>query len=92
MALARESGSPAAEMHALTSLSVTAYYAENVQEALSWARLTQDLPTAGVPGWVIRMCHMILALMLSKAGELTVPGTVCAATGWPDPVKSGRPR
>ncbi|MGH3169573.1 MAG: ATP-binding protein, partial [Trebonia sp.] len=70
LTLARELGSPAAEIQALTALSVTSYYAGNVQEALDWAQQTQEFTTAGVPGWVTRMCRVVLALVLTDAGEL----------------------
>jgi hypothetical protein len=57
-------------MQALTALSITVYYAQDVQAALGWIRLTGELATAGVPGWATRMSRTVLTLMLTEAGEL----------------------
>ena len=69
LALARELGYPAGEALALESLSITACYAGDVDDAARLARQAGQLP-ADIPGWIARDCGSTLTMMLMEAGDL----------------------
>ena len=77
LTFARELGYLAGEIQALTGLSVTAHYAGDLQNALTWGRQAQELLTTDVPGWVARLSRMILTLELTEAGELATARRSC---------------
>jgi predicted ATPase/DNA-binding CsgD family transcriptional regulator len=79
LALARELGDAASELLALAALSATAYYAGDAAEALDWTQLAQELLPLDIPGDVARWCHYVVALVLTKIGELDSARRVCAA-------------
>jgi len=79
LALARELGDAASEVLALAALSATAYYAGDAAEALDWTRQAQELLPLDIPGDVARWCHYVVALVLTKIGELDSARHVCAA-------------
>jgi predicted ATPase/DNA-binding CsgD family transcriptional regulator len=79
LALARELGDAASELLALTSLSITAYYAGDAAEALDWTRQAQELLPLDIPGDIARWCRYILAKVLTELGELGRARRACAA-------------
>ena len=79
LALARELGDAASELLALTAMGVTAYYACDAAEALDWTRQAQELLPAESCGDEARWCHYIVALVLTKLGDLDSARWVCAA-------------
>jgi predicted ATPase/DNA-binding CsgD family transcriptional regulator len=79
LALARELDDATGELQALTSLSIIAYYADDVAGALDWARQAEELLQPDIPRTVARWCRYILALVLTEAGELDSARRVCAA-------------
>jgi predicted ATPase/DNA-binding CsgD family transcriptional regulator len=70
LALARELGYPAGEAKALRELSWAASYAGDADNALRWARQTQRIDPAGIPGWFARGCAIALASALMEADEM----------------------
>ena len=60
VALARELGYPAGEALALANLSLGAYYAGDMEDAVAWARQAQQIDPAGIPGWIARRCNDFL--------------------------------
>jgi predicted ATPase/DNA-binding CsgD family transcriptional regulator len=70
LALARELGDATSELLALTALSATAYYAGDTEEALGWTRQAVELLPLDIRGDVARWCHYVVALVLTKIGEL----------------------
>ena len=79
LTLARELGDPASELLALTAVSATAYYAGDAAEALDWTRQAQELLPLDSFGDEARWCHYVLALVLTKLGDLDSARRVCAA-------------
>ncbi len=79
LALARELGDAESELLALTALSVTAAYAGDAAEALDWTRQAQELLPLDICGDVTRWCHYVVAMVLTKLGELDSARRVCAA-------------
>jgi predicted ATPase/DNA-binding CsgD family transcriptional regulator len=79
LALARELSDAASELLALTALSGTAYYAGDGAEALDRTRQAQELLSLDIPGDVARWCHYVVAMVLTKLGELDSARRVCAA-------------
>ena len=79
LALARELGDAASELLALTAVSLTAYYAGDAAEALDWTRQAQELLPLDSCGDEARWCHYIVAMVLTKLGELDSARRVCAA-------------
>ena len=78
LALARELGYPAGEALALVELSITAEYAGDLDGALQLARQAGQI-TAGIPGWIARLCSIILTFVLTAAGDLAAAERSCAA-------------
>ena len=78
LALARELCYPAGEAIALRELSWAASYAGDADTALRWARQTQRIDPAGIPGWYARACAVALAAALMDAGEVTSAQGICA--------------
>ena len=69
-ALARELCYPAGEAKALRELSWAASYAGDADNALRWARQTQRIDPAGIPGWFARGCAIALASALMEADQI----------------------
>jgi predicted ATPase/DNA-binding CsgD family transcriptional regulator len=78
VALARELGYPAGEALALANLSLGAYYAGDLADAVAWARQTQRIDLAGIPGWIARRCNDFLVLVLLQAGDVSAAWQYCA--------------
>ena len=85
VALARELGYPAGEALALANLSLGAYYAGDLEDAVAWARQAQRIDPAGIPGWIARRCNDFLMLVLLEAGDRSSAAGNAARTGWPRP-------
>jgi predicted ATPase/DNA-binding CsgD family transcriptional regulator len=79
LALARELTDATSELLALTALSVAASYAGDAAEALDRTRQAQELLPLDIPGDVARWCHYVVALALTKIGELDSARRVCTA-------------
>ncbi len=79
LALARQSGYRPGEVHALTTLGLIAYYSENDRETLFWIRQAQQSTTADVPGFIARLCRVVLAIVLADVGDYGAAREVCAA-------------
>ena len=78
LALARELRYPAGEAHALADLSLAASYTGDLDSAVRLARQAEQI-TADIPGWIARMCSIILTGTLAEAGELAAAEGICAA-------------
>ncbi|MGH3276745.1 MAG: ATP-binding protein, partial [Streptosporangiaceae bacterium] len=79
LALARQSENPAGEVHALTTLGLIAYYAERDQEALTWVRQAYESLSADVPGFIARLCSVLLAIVLADVGDYDSARQLCVA-------------
>ena len=79
VALARETGYLAGEALALANLSLGAYYAGDLDDALAYARQAGQVDPAGVPGWIARRCNDFLILILLETGDLSSARQHCAA-------------
>jgi predicted ATPase/DNA-binding CsgD family transcriptional regulator len=64
--LARYMGYPAGEALASQNLSLGAYYAGDLEEALAWAQRAQPIGAAGIPGWIARRGIYFLMLVLAE--------------------------
>ena len=73
--LAREVDYPAGEALALEQLAITALYTDDRDSALQLAR---QIP-ADIPGWLARLGSILLAEMLTEAGDLVAADRICAA-------------
>jgi non-specific serine/threonine protein kinase len=69
LAMARQLGYPAGETLALVTLSITAYYTGDLDDALRLARQAEEVE-ADVPGWIARSASIIATIVLSAAGKL----------------------
>jgi DNA-binding CsgD family transcriptional regulator len=78
LALAREAGYPRGEAASLTSLSRTALAADDLGSAVRLARQAGQI-TAGIPGWVARLCSGSLTEVLLAAGDAGAAEGMCAA-------------
>jgi hypothetical protein len=78
LALAREIGNSGAELLALVGLSLSAYYADDHDEAVRLARQAGQI-TAGIPGPLARLCSSALTIVLADAGDLAAAERVGAA-------------
>jgi predicted ATPase/DNA-binding CsgD family transcriptional regulator len=78
LAWAKELGYPAGEALALANLSLGAYYAGDLADAVAWARQTQRIDLAGIPGWIARRCNDFLILVLLQAGDVSAAWQCCA--------------
>jgi predicted ATPase/DNA-binding CsgD family transcriptional regulator len=76
--LARDLGYPAGEALALANLSLGAYYAGDLADAVAWARQTQRIDLAGIPGWIARRCNDFLVLVLLETGDVSAAWQCCA--------------
>jgi DNA-binding CsgD family transcriptional regulator len=77
VALARRSGYRVGETHALTALGVVAYYGKNSLDALAWLRQAQARLSADIPGYIARLFHVVLAVVLADVGDLDAARHVC---------------
>jgi DNA-binding CsgD family transcriptional regulator len=78
LALAQDLGSPAGQAIALRELSWISCFADDADNSLRWARQTQHIDPAGIPGWVARACAVALAAALMEAGEMAAAERSCA--------------
>jgi hypothetical protein len=69
--LARKTGYLAGEALALANLSLGAYYAGDLQNALACARQARHIDPAGIPGWIARRCNDFLIMVLLETGDLS---------------------
>ena len=77
VALARETGYRAGEALALANLSLGAYYAGDLEDALAWAWQAKRVDPAAVPGWIARRCNDFLILILLGTGDLSSARQCC---------------
>ena len=68
----------AGEALALANLSLGAYYAGDLEDALAWARQAQQIDPAAIPGWIARRCNDFLILVLLETGDLSSAQQCCA--------------
>ena len=80
VALAREMGYLAGEALALANLSLGAYYAGDLEDALASAGQAQQIDPAVIPGWIARRCSDFLILVLLETGDLSA-AEQCVADG-----------
>jgi predicted ATPase/DNA-binding CsgD family transcriptional regulator len=78
LTVARGLGDRAAELHALTGLSLTAYFAGDTAEALDWARGAQAILASDVRADEGRWSRYFLATTLTRVGELDLARRLCA--------------
>ena len=78
LAVAREIGYRAGEIHALGALSFAAGSSGDLDGAVQLARQAAQI-TAGVPGVFVRWCSHVLTGALIVAGDLAGADDVCAA-------------
>ena len=71
VALARDMGYLAGEALALANLSLGAYYAGDLEDALARVRQAQQIDPAAIPGWIVRRCNDFLILVLLETGDLS---------------------
>jgi predicted ATPase/DNA-binding CsgD family transcriptional regulator len=76
--MAREIGYQGGEAMALTHLSLASYYDGDTENALEWARQTQRINPAVIPGRTARRCGVILANILVGTGQMAAAQQVCA--------------
>jgi DNA-binding CsgD family transcriptional regulator/tetratricopeptide (TPR) repeat protein len=79
VALARETGDPAAEILALVLLAIVTMEAGDSGGGTRLARQACQV-TADIPGWIARASGSILTEALIDAGDLTAAERSCAAT------------
>jgi predicted ATPase/DNA-binding CsgD family transcriptional regulator len=77
LALARETGDAAAELFALTGLTITAAYAGDSARILDWARQAQELRRADIPEAYLRWHYYSMARALTGIGELESAWHLC---------------
>lgn len=77
LTLARGAGDRQGETDALTSLAVTAYYREDMDDALAWIRQARESLTPDTPGYVARLCRAALATVLFESGDFDSARSVC---------------
>jgi len=70
LALARDLRYEAGEAMALTQLGGAAFYLGDLENAVAWARESQRIDPAGIPGWVARRCGDFLTMALLEAGDM----------------------
>ena len=88
VALARAMGYLAGEALALANLSLGAYYAGDLEDALACAGQAQQIDPAVIPGWIARRCSDFLILVLLETGDLPSAGQ-CAADGLARALRAG---
>ncbi len=75
--VARQLNYPAGQALALTNLTITAYYAGELNNALDWARQAQQIDPDRIPGGIARVCATVLAIVLVAAGDLAAAESCC---------------
>jgi predicted ATPase/DNA-binding CsgD family transcriptional regulator len=78
LAVAREVGYRAGEIHALGGLSFAARDSDDMDRAVQFARQAAQI-TDGVPGQIVRWSSYVLTSTLMMAGDMTAADEVCAA-------------
>jgi len=78
VALARKIGHPAGEALAWQALSMGAYYAGNLADAVACARQAQPIDPAGLPGWIARLSNDHLMVALLASGDVSAAWQRCA--------------
>jgi predicted ATPase/DNA-binding CsgD family transcriptional regulator len=78
VALARKIGHLAGEALAWQALSMGAYYAGNLADAVACARQAQRIDPAGLPGWIARLSNDHLMLALLASGDVSAAWQRCA--------------
>ena len=68
--LARAIGYADAEAGALLDLGLAAFYADDLDEAVRWARQACRVDPAAIPGDTARSCRLMLTTALIEAGDL----------------------
>ena len=76
LAVAREIGYPAGEVHALGILSFAASAGDDHGGAALLARQAAQI-TAGIPGSIVRWCSYVLTIVLIQAGDLAAAENYC---------------
>jgi tetratricopeptide (TPR) repeat protein len=76
--LSRELGYPAGVAMALAELGMAALFAGDQAGAVRLAQQAEQA-AAGIPGWMARLCSIILTDALLAAGDLAAAEDVCAA-------------
>jgi non-specific serine/threonine protein kinase len=74
LALAHELAYPAGKARALTILAA---HTDTRTDAVDWARKAEESLGEDIPDWVDRWCRILLALVLTEAGELDSARRVC---------------
>ena len=77
LALAQELGYPVGQARALAGLSIAAIFAGDQESALRLARQAEQV-AAGIPGWIARLCSIILTNALIAVGDVAAAKGVCA--------------
>jgi DNA-binding CsgD family transcriptional regulator len=78
VALARKIGHPAGEAVAWQALSMGAYYAGDLADAVACARQAQRIDPAGLPGWIARLSNDHLMVALLASGDVSSAWQRCA--------------
>jgi DNA-binding CsgD family transcriptional regulator/tetratricopeptide (TPR) repeat protein len=68
--LARAIGYADAEAGALLNLGLAAYYTDDLDAAITWARQACRIDPATITGETARACRLVLTVALTEAGEL----------------------
>jgi DNA-binding CsgD family transcriptional regulator len=79
LALARETGDPAAEVLVLVFLSIVALEADDAGGGTELARQARQV-TADIPGWIARASGSMLTEALIDIGDLAAAERTCAVT------------
>ncbi len=68
--LARAISYADAEAGALLNLGLAAFYADDLDSAITWARQACQIDPATIPGEAARACRFLLTVALTEAGEI----------------------
>jgi predicted ATPase/DNA-binding CsgD family transcriptional regulator len=79
LALARETGDPAAEAWALVWLAELARRAADLETSVAWCRQARRIDLASVPGWIARAVNETVTEALTAGGELAAARESCAS-------------
>jgi non-specific serine/threonine protein kinase len=77
LALAKDLGDLAGQTYALHVITAAALYARDFDDALAWARQSQRIDPAAIPGALARKCMTTLADTLQDAGEPAAAQEIC---------------
>ena len=77
LALARELRYPAGEALALKQLGSAAFYAGDIEKAVTWGQQAQRIDPASIPGWIARRCGDFFTMALLEAGEVASSQSSC---------------